>query len=166
MYHHTQPASHITVFFLIAFFVLLLVIWVGVRDEEISSELTKDRELTLGAMGIAAFVMLLVLSLFHSLTVYVDGECLNLRFGIGLITRKIPFDRIKAVKVAKHHGWQGFGVRRISGGWIYSVAGSDVVEVKLNDGQLILIGTNEPQVLMRVVQDRISSQVKPEQRYL
>ncbi|MBU0518522.1 hypothetical protein KKA00_06260 [bacterium] len=155
-----------TIFFLIAFFVLLLVVWAGIREGEISSESMEDQVLTLSLMGIAAFIMLVVLSLFHSLTVYDDGDCLNLRFGVGLITRKIPYDRIKAVKTARHPWWRGLGMRRMPGGCVYSVAGSDVVEVTLKTGQFIRIGTNEPQVLLQVIESRIPSQAKPERRFL
>jgi len=165
MYHNTQPASSLTIFLLIAFFILILVFWVTLKEADINNASRQDQVVVYSSMAVASFVMLVFLLLFNSLTVYDDGESLNIRLGIGLISRKIPYNRIKTVETAKHPWWMGFGIRRIPHGWAYILSGSNVVRLTMKDGKVIAAGSNEPETLKQVIESHIEVQKPDERRF-
>jgi hypothetical protein len=89
---------------------------------------------------------------FSSMTVEVTDQ--ELRWTVG---RGSPYSvqrsDIEAVGLARHSFWQGYGTRWLGPNrWAYIVSGSDAVEVRLKDGGLRRIGTDDPQGLMAALE--------------
>lgn len=100
-----------------------------------------------------AALMVLVLFLFHSLSVEIADSVLRLRFGVGLIRRSIPIKDIAAAKTVRNKWWYGWGIRLTPHGWLFNVSGRDAVEVTLKNGRSYRIGTDEPRKLHRAIED-------------
>ena len=45
----------------------------------------------------------------------------------------------------------GWGIRYLGTGWLYNVSGLDAVEIVQNDGKMVRVGTDEPDVLARAL---------------
>jgi len=99
----------------------------------------------LGVLGICTF-------LFASLTVEIDEEYLSVRFGPGIIRKTIPLRHIMEYQQVRSQWYNGWGIRRISGGWMFNVSGLDAVELLLQDGTKFRIGTNDGQGLVRALE--------------
>jgi len=99
-----------------------------------------------------ALVLGLCTFLFASLTVEIDEEYLTARFGPGLVRKTIPLRHIVGYQTVRSHWYEGWGIRRVSGGWMYNVSGLDAVELTLQDGSRFRIGTNDPQGLREAFQ--------------
>lgn len=98
--------------------------------------------------------LLVVGVLFGSLTTEVDHEHFRFWFGPGLIRRTFPLARISACRTVTNPWWYGWGIRRTPYGWLYNVAGLQAVEIELQDGRLLRIGTDEPEELCRWIRTR------------
>ncbi len=86
-----------------------------------------------------------IAALFATLTTRVDGDEVRFYMGLGLIGKKISASDIIAHRVVRNKVWWGWGVRLIPGGWLYNVSGLDAVEISLNSGKVIRIGSDEAQ---------------------
>ena len=96
-------------------------------------------------------ILLACLALFHSLTVEVSGERLALRFGVGLVVRRIPLAEIRGAAPVRNPWYYGWGVRLTPHGWLYNVSGLDAVELALAGGRRVRIGTDRPRELAAAV---------------
>lgn len=140
LYNHTQR-SKILIFIII--FVLLFMIFLMYR-------------FGFNWIGAIVFVLMVIaLYLFNSLTVTVDNEKICASFGPGLIKRTIPFRVVKSAEKVKNKWYYGFGIRLVPGGQMYNVAGMDAIELKLTNGRVFRIGTDEPNKLLQIVQDQL-----------
>ena len=156
MYHHIQPASAVIVLVLIVSFIVLLSIWAGVQSNDQAVKSDEERAVSLIAMAIASFFMLVLLALFYNLTVYDDGDSLCLKFGIGVLTKKIPYSDVVSVETVRNPWYWGWGIKKIPGGWMWNIAGLDAVELTFKDGRKFRVGTNEPDVLAEVIRGKIA----------
>jgi hypothetical protein len=98
-------------------------------------------------------LILLIVTSFVSLQVVVKEKYLHIKFGYGLYRKKFLLQNIVEIKTVKNHWYYGWGVRvwfwpKM---WIYNVAGFDAVEIRLKNGKVYRIGTNEPQKLEQVI---------------
>jgi hypothetical protein len=89
------------------------------------------------------------------LTVSVSDEALDVRFGVGLIGRRIALANISSARIVRNPWYYGWGIRRIPGGWLYNVAGFESVEVTLDSGDALRIGTDEPITLKAALAARV-----------
>ena len=101
------------------------------------------------APWVAVFVVATtgVMAVFSRLTVTVTNEAIVSAFGFGWPKHtESPSDVISAQAVRNRwiHGW---GIRKISGGWMYNVSGYDAVELSLRSGKNFRLGTDEPSTL-------------------
>lgn len=100
------------------------------------------------AMLIAFTVALLaIVLLFSRLEVTVGDGRIVAAFGFGRPHREIELSDVVAVRQVRNTWIQGWGIRRITGGWMYNVWGLDAVEVELSSGDVFRIGTNDPENL-------------------
>lgn len=99
-----------------------------------------------------AGVMVIVLFLFHSMTVEIAQGELRIRLGVGLIRKRVPLREITAAKIVRNKWWYGWGIRLTPHGWMFSVSGYDAVEVTLQNGRSYRIGTDEPRTLHRAIE--------------
>jgi hypothetical protein len=98
----------------------------------------------LGAIAILA----LVAWIFSSLTVAVDTGELSWYFGPGLWRYRIARNTIQSVAIVQNHWWNGFGIRMRAGWRLYNVSGFNAVEVHLQSGEIVRLGTDDPRGLV------------------
>jgi hypothetical protein len=142
-YRHTQRAGLLQ-FLLAGAIVLILVVGVlagALRDP-----------LALAVLIPVLAVLAIVLVLFSSLTVEVDGEALRIAFGPGLVRHAWPLDRVRSWRAVRNPWWYGWGIHLTPGGWLYNVAGSEAVEIVLADGRRRRIGTDDPSGLVAALE--------------
>jgi hypothetical protein len=106
-----------------------------------------------------AGVMVIVLFLFHSMTVEIGQGELRIRLGVGLIRRRFPIREIAAAETVRNRWWYGWGIRLTPHGWMFCVSGYDAVEVTLNSGKKYRIGTDEPRKLHRAIESAMERSV-------
>jgi len=128
------------------FAVLLLVaILVAVVAVEIISQGRSTAAVTM------IFVYLLGVVMFYSSTVEVSGRQVRFWFGIGLVRRNIPLDTIQAVREVVNPWYYFWGIKSIPGGWLYAIAPGPAVEIKLMDGKVIHLGSNQTRELKEAI---------------
>jgi hypothetical protein len=98
-------------------------------------------------------VLALVLLLFGSLTVEVDREAIRLRFGVGLVRKRIPLAGFRSWREVRNPWSAGWGIRLFPGGVLWNVSGLDAVELVLADGRRFRVGTDEPAELVRAIRE-------------
>ena len=110
-----------------------------------------------GRTSVAAYVMvpvaMLMVALMGTLTVTVDDTHLRVRFGVGLIRKAVELAAIRSAVLTKFPWWVGSGVRLIDGGWLYSVDRGTAVDVRLDGGARVAIGTNDAPALLTAIAD-------------
>ena len=106
-----------------------------------------------GYFGVAQRVPLWVLSgflvvlavVFSSLTVDVDEAEVRWHFGPGLWHYRIARSDIAAVQIVRNSWMNGFGIRMRPGFRLYNVSGLDAVELRLKNGDVRRVGTDDAQ---------------------
>jgi len=158
MYHHTQSGSLMRLLLVILLVVFLYIIWLGYRHGGLPGIRQEEAVVVFIMLGFSVLLIIAVLLLFHNLTVFTDESSMRLKFGIGLIGKRIPFDQIESCQPVKNSWWWGWGIRRIPGGGrLYNISGLDAVELKMKKGSLIRIGTDEPELLSAVINERLGT---------
>jgi hypothetical protein len=115
-------------------------------------------------LALAAGVMTVVLLLFATMTVTVDDTAVNVRFGIGLVGKRVPFDRIRSCQVVRNAWYYGWGIHFIPGGILYNASGLSAIELRLTNGRCVRIGSGEPDGLaaaLRRAAPAVSDQAEP-----
>jgi hypothetical protein len=127
-----------------------IIIPVAAADDEAS---------TLFTVAMIAFtvVLLAIVLLFSRLEVTVNNRRIVTAFGFGRPHREIDLKDVTAVRQVRNTWIQGWGIRKISRGWMYNVWGLDAVEVDLPSEKVFRIGTNDPENLLAA----ISLQIRP-----
>jgi len=100
-------------------------------------------------------ILVFCLAFFHSITVKVNENRVEARFGPGLFRKKIAINDIRSCKAVKNHWYYGWGVRLTPHGWLYNVSGLDAVEFEMKNGSKCRIGTDEPDKLCECVKKLI-----------
>ena len=96
--------------------------------------------------------MILCLALFATLTTHVNGQAVDIRFGIGLIRRRFPLQDVDGYRIVTNPWYYGWGIHLMPGGWVFNVSGWEAVELHMKDGGKYRIGTNDPQALMKAIE--------------
>jgi hypothetical protein len=122
----------------------VVVLGAVVSDDAVSTTMV-------AAVAALMAAILGVVLYFSRLTVSVDGARVVAAFGYGWPRRVFDAADITAVRPVKNKWWYGFGIRRLSRGWMYNVWGLDGVELELSSGTVFRIGTDEPDVLASIV---------------
>jgi len=138
LYSHTQTGREILVTMAVVAGALVVGVYQGL--------LPQFGLLVAGALVVA-------LALFGSLTVDVDREAVAVRFGLGLVRRRLVLADVIAVQVVRNRWWYGWGIHWVGNGWLYNVSGLDAVELRYSNGHADRIGTDEPETLCRVIRD-------------
>ena len=142
-YENTQPGTFIRVMTgsWVFFFGVLAVVMLVLGQ--------KEAAIGLGVVTVIAAVILgIVYALFHSLTVRVSRSDIALSFGVGLIRKQFPIGDISSASIVQNRWYNGFGIRKIRGGWLYNVSGFDAIEIQLKNERKYRIGTNQPKELL------------------
>jgi hypothetical protein len=150
-YENTQPGTFIRIMTgsWVFFFGLLAVVMLALVQ--------KEAAIGLGVVTVILAVILgIVCALFHSLTVRVTRSDIALSFGVGLIRKQFPIGDISRARIVQNRWYNGFGIRKIRGGWLYNVSGFDAIEIQLKNERKYRIGTNQPKELLAVVESAIA----------
>ena len=100
-----------------------------------------------------AYVLLgLVAILFSCLTIKVGAGKISWFFGPKFWRKSLAISQVKSARVVKTKWYYGLGVRLMSTGWLYNVSGLTAVELKLNDGTTVSLGTNDPENLLKAIE--------------
>jgi hypothetical protein len=106
------------------------------------------------------FLGLLILVLgasFHHLTVEDQGEKLLITFGpIGLFRRRIKYGDIVSVEAGRTTILDGWGIHvSLKGGWVWNIWGRDCVVIRLRNGGILRIGTDDTENLLSFLAKRL-----------
>jgi hypothetical protein len=86
------------------------------------------------------------------LTVVVDDRSVTTTFGWGWPRRRIDLDQIEEVAAVHNSWWHGWGIRKVSRGWMFNNAGRDAVELRLRSGKVFRVGTDQPAALLAALE--------------
>ncbi len=110
---------------------------------------------------IAATVALFVIWFLKlELTTEVRDDALEVRFRGLFVRRAIPLSEIRHFEVKTYRpirDYGGWGVRRGAGGMAYNVSGNRGVELRLEDGKSLLIGSQRPEEFALALQTRTAA---------
>jgi hypothetical protein len=102
----------------------------------------------LGLLALIPAISVVVLAFFGSMTVRVFSDRVRIHFGIGAPWFTIDLREARGYSVVRNPWFYGWGIHLIPGGVIYNASGFDAVELRMDDGRRIRIGTNEPHALV------------------
>lgn len=142
VYEHTQRSARVRALFLVAGCVALVALWAA------SAQLSTGPRLTLGA---AAVVLLVTAFVFSRFTIRVGADHLAWHFGAGVLAKTVPVASIASAEPTATSALEGWGVHLTTRGWLYNVAGRGAVLVTLADGTRFLLGSDEPDALVRAI---------------
>lgn len=94
---------------------------------------------------------------FHHLTVEDQGDRLAVRFGpVPLFRRSVLYADIEKVEVGRTLVLDGWGIHySVRGGWGWNLWGRDCVALRLKNGGVLRIGTNDSANLARFLEEKI-----------
>jgi hypothetical protein len=141
-YRHTQ----------IGWTLIVLVAAAVVAEVVLVVVLAPGSTLALSLSGALAAILAVVLVLFSTLTVTVDDAAVRLAFGLESLRREVSLDEVSAARTVRNAWYSGWGVRVIPNGRLYNVGGLDAVELQLDSGRVVRVGTDEPDALLAAVQ--------------
>ncbi len=95
------------------------------------------------------------LVLFATLTVVIEEDAIEIRFGVGFIRRKFPLHEIESCRVVKNPCYYGWGIRLTPYGWLYNISGLYAVEIEMKTGKKYRIGTDVPDELEKAIRESI-----------
>ena len=110
-----------------------------------------------------ALVLLVILALFHSMTVRVGADEVRISLGVGLIRKRIPVASIRSCRIVRNPWYYGWGIHLFPGGILYNVSGMRAVELTLDNQRGFRIGTDEPEALQAALASRLGAE--PNSRY-
>ena len=130
---------------------ILTTIFVVVTGAMALPSMFEESEWT-GLLSVAFLVGLVAITFWFSRLVVIvaDGE-VTTTFGIRKPHKEIQLSNVKTVSRVRNTWIQGWGIRKISNGWMYNVWGLGAVELELVSGHVFRIGTNEPEQLQTAI---------------
>lgn len=107
-------------------------------------------------IGFAVLIILAIcLVLFATLTVEIDEDTIEVRFGPGIIRKKFPLQDIESCRAVKNHWYYGWGIRWTPYGWMFNVSGLHAVELLRKNGKKFRVGTDDPEGLAKAIQQAL-----------
>jgi hypothetical protein len=103
-------------------------------------------------LGVVVLVLALTWVMFSALTVSIDSQHLNLRFGPGPIRKRFELSSIEQVRAVRNTWLHGWGIHLTSDGWVWNVAGFGAVELLLRNGRRFRVGTDQPAALVEALE--------------
>ncbi|MDP2562449.1 hypothetical protein [Psychrobium sp. 1_MG-2023] len=107
-------------------------------------------------IGFAFVIVGVIALLFSSLTIKVSSDTIDWFFGPKFWKKSLAISDVRSAQVIRTKWYYGFGIRLISTGWLYNVSGLTAVELKLNDGTTVSLGTDDPENLLAAINERLS----------
>jgi len=109
--------------------------------------------LTASVFASLSMLNAIVCSLFSSLTTKVEANRLEWYFTFGFLRKSVELSDIVENRYVRNKAWWGLGIRLIPGGWLYSVSGLDAVAIKLKNGKVYRIGSDEAEQLNIAIEE-------------
>ncbi|MCX6365001.1 MAG: hypothetical protein NTW58_12715 [Actinobacteria bacterium] len=150
-YRHTQ----------IAWTLIVLVVAVVLAELTLVAFTESQGTVSLALSGAVVAIAAVMLTLFSTLTVVVDDRALRLWFGFGTVRRDVMLADVTAAHKVRNHWYDGWGVRIIPRGRLYNVGGLDAVELEMENGRVVRVGTDQPDVLLAAVKAVLEAQPGP-----
>ena len=147
-YKHTQIGYLMLIFFLA---VLVLFAWMQITARAEPPSYYSGTNFAITAIMV---LILFILASFGALTVSVDERRMAIKFGYGIFRKSFALNEIASAAQVKNHWYYGWGIRlwfwpRM---WIFNVSGFDAVEIRMKNGKIYRIGTDEPEKLEMAIQ--------------
>ena len=111
----------------------------------VSMQLTPAIWITIGVYAI-------ILLLFATLTVTVTSDGVEAAFGVGLVSKSIPFGDMTSYARTRTRWTNGWGIHSYPGGVLYNASGLSAIEFLLASDRRVAIGTAEPDAFAAAVQ--------------
>jgi hypothetical protein len=137
-YRHTQTA----------WMLIVVIVAVVLAELTIVTYSAPQDTLSLALSGAVVAVAAVMLALFSTLTVMVDDRAVSVWFGLGTLRREVMLAEVIAARRVRNSWHAGWGVRAIPGGRLYNVGGRDAVELELDSGRVVRVGTDQPDALL------------------
>ena len=103
-------------------------------------------------LAVVAIGLLGLAWVFSSLTVEVGQDRVAWYFGPGFWKYELPRSQVRSVAAVRNSWAHGLGIRIASGFRLYNVSGLDAVELRLDSGEIVRIGTDDPAGLTAALQ--------------
>lgn len=103
----------------------------------------------------SGIILSLILLVFTVMTVTVKESEIEVSMGLELIRKKIPISQILSV-TEMMIPWHSVGFKKISGGWLYSVAVSKGLDITLQGGRRVVIGSDDIEGLAEAIRSRMA----------
>jgi hypothetical protein len=147
-YRHTQ----------IGWTLIVLVVAVVLAELTIVAFSSPPGTLALALSGALVAVVAVMLALFSTITVVVDDRAVRLWFGLRSLRREVMLSDVTAARKVRNHWYAGWGVRIIPRGRLYNVGGLDAVELEMDNGRVVRVGTDQPDALLAAVNAALEAQ--------
>jgi hypothetical protein len=86
------------------------------------------------------------------LVVRVDADAVRVRFGVGLVRRRIDVaDIVGCERVRTRLRW-GWGLHWTPSGWLYNVSGRDAVRIELRGERAVMVGSDDAGGLLDAIE--------------
>jgi len=130
----------------VATVVFMLVVGIATLPE------TFDESAGAGWAVVAMFIVIAGITVWFSwLKVAIKDATLSAAFGLGRPRKTIDLSDVVTATHVRNTWTQGWGIRKISGGWMYNVWGLDAIEFTMTSGDIVRIGTNDEANLLASV---------------
>jgi hypothetical protein len=101
-------------------------------------------------------LMAFLLAIMSHLTVSVSADTIRIRFGpVGLVQKEWRLIEIVSATPVTNPWYYGYGLRWTPHGPLYNIAGRTAVEILLQSGKKVRIGTDEPEALAEAIRQAI-----------
>jgi hypothetical protein len=94
-------------------------------------------------------------AVISTLTVEVDDQTLRLQFGLGMLRKIFLLRQVESYQVVENPWYYGWGIHFFGKGWLYNVSGTQAVELKMKNGHLVRIGTDDTAGLIQSIKARL-----------
>ena len=103
------------------------------------------------------FLIVFILISFTSLTLAIDNEAIQLKYGFGMIRKRFVLKNIESVKTAINPWYYGWGIHYlpIVKIWVFNITGRNTVEIVMKNGKKFRLGTDEPKALEQAIRNAI-----------
>ncbi len=104
---------------------------------------------------------------FYKLTIIVDDTTVSFKLGIGVFGKSYKITDIESCKPVVYSFLNGWGIHKISGGWLYNVSGFRAIELTFKDtDKIVRIGTNKGEEITELICGFLGSKQESEENIL
>jgi len=152
-YKHTQIGYLMLV---VTLAVLVLFAWVYITASAEPASVDSGPNFAVTAIMV---LILFILASFATLTVSIGENYLRIKFGYGIFRKKFAVNEVASAAHVKNHWYYGWGIRVWFWPymWIYNISDFDAVEIRIKNGKIYRIGTDDPTELEAAIKRAINT---------